>query len=220
MWEVLNNFGDITEWSRGIKRSALTSDGPAAQGSTRHCDFAPLGAVNKRIDTYIPNRLGRMAKGRRTSTCEEGSAVWPAVFNRRTSASPPTARRVDPGVLPDLRRTTAPATSKHVSVEIRRYACASQPKRWLNSILISGCQGRRCGQPHGQQLCDFYFDHSAKLVAQFRCVFVPVDSHGMHDGSVNDLVLAISGNHDGAIHFTWEFPAVRESTPHRSGSFS
>ncbi len=55
VWEVLNNFGDIAEWSPGIKRSALTSDGPVAKGSTRHCDFAPLGGVNERIDTYAPN---------------------------------------------------------------------------------------------------------------------------------------------------------------------
>ena len=28
---------------------------PVSAGSTRHCDLAPLGAVNERIDTYIPN---------------------------------------------------------------------------------------------------------------------------------------------------------------------
>ena len=56
VWEVLNDFGDIAEWSPGVKRSALTSDGPVSEGSTRHCDFAPLGAVEERIDTYIPNQ--------------------------------------------------------------------------------------------------------------------------------------------------------------------
>lgn len=55
VWEVLNNFGDIAHWSPGVKRSELTSDGPVSQGSTRHCDFAPLGAVNERIETYVPN---------------------------------------------------------------------------------------------------------------------------------------------------------------------
>jgi hypothetical protein len=29
---------------------------PRHRGSTRHCDFAPLGGVNERIDTYIPNQ--------------------------------------------------------------------------------------------------------------------------------------------------------------------
>jgi uncharacterized protein YndB with AHSA1/START domain len=55
VWEVLDNFGDIAEWSPGVKRSALTSEGPVSEGATRHCDFAPLGGVNERIDTYIPN---------------------------------------------------------------------------------------------------------------------------------------------------------------------
>lgn len=55
VWEVLDDFGSISEWSAGVKRSALTSDGPVSQGSTRHCDFAPLGGVNERIDTYVPN---------------------------------------------------------------------------------------------------------------------------------------------------------------------
>jgi carbon monoxide dehydrogenase subunit G len=56
VWEVLDNFGDIAQWSPGVKRSELTSEGPVAQGSTRHCDFSPLGGVNERIDAYIPNQ--------------------------------------------------------------------------------------------------------------------------------------------------------------------
>ena len=55
VWEVLDNFGDIADWNPGVKRSELTSDGSVSEGSTRHCDFSPLGAVNERIDTYIPN---------------------------------------------------------------------------------------------------------------------------------------------------------------------
>lgn len=54
VWEVLNDFGNIANWSPGIKRSALTSEGPVAEGTTRHCDFAPLGGVNERIETYRP----------------------------------------------------------------------------------------------------------------------------------------------------------------------
>lgn len=56
VWEVLNDFGDIYRWSPGVTRSELTSDGPVSEGSTRHCDFAPLGAVNERIETYEPNQ--------------------------------------------------------------------------------------------------------------------------------------------------------------------
>ena len=40
----------------GVKSSELTSEGPVAEGSTRHCDFSPLGGVNERIDTYTPNQ--------------------------------------------------------------------------------------------------------------------------------------------------------------------
>lgn len=55
VWGVLDNFGEIAQWSPGVKRSSLTSDGPVREGTTRHCDFAPLGGVNERIDTYVPN---------------------------------------------------------------------------------------------------------------------------------------------------------------------
>jgi len=55
VWEVLNDFGDIQRWSPGVTGSELTSDGPVSEGSTRHCDFAPFGGVNERIDTYTPN---------------------------------------------------------------------------------------------------------------------------------------------------------------------
>ena len=56
VWEVLDRFGEIAQWSPGIKSSELTSDGPVSEGSTRHCDFSPLGGVNERIDAYIPNQ--------------------------------------------------------------------------------------------------------------------------------------------------------------------
>ena len=55
VWGVLNDFGDIQRWNSGVKASALTSDGPVSQGSTRHCDFTPFGAVKERIETHEPN---------------------------------------------------------------------------------------------------------------------------------------------------------------------
>ena len=55
VWEVLDDFGNIARWNPGVKGSSLTSDGPVGQGSTRHCDLAPLGGVNERIETYVPN---------------------------------------------------------------------------------------------------------------------------------------------------------------------
>lgn len=56
VWEVLDDFGDIATWTSGVKNSELTSKGPVSEGSTRHCDFAPMGAVNERIDAYVPNQ--------------------------------------------------------------------------------------------------------------------------------------------------------------------
>ena len=56
VWELLDDFGGIQRWSAGVKFSELTSDGPVAEGSTRHCDFTPMGGVNERIDAYEPNR--------------------------------------------------------------------------------------------------------------------------------------------------------------------
>ena len=56
VWELLNDFGDIQRWSPGVAASELTSEGQVAEGSTRHCDFAPFGGVNERIDRYQPNR--------------------------------------------------------------------------------------------------------------------------------------------------------------------
>lgn len=56
VWEVLNDFGDIQRWDPGITGSGQTSAGPVSEGSTRHCDFAPLGGVKELIDKYEPHR--------------------------------------------------------------------------------------------------------------------------------------------------------------------
>lgn len=55
VWGVLDDFGDIQRWNPGVKSSELTSSGPVAEGSTRHCDFSPFGGVNERIDRHMPN---------------------------------------------------------------------------------------------------------------------------------------------------------------------
>jgi len=52
---VLDDFGNIAEWSAGVKRSLLTSVGPVGEGTTRHCDFSPMGGVNERIVHHAPN---------------------------------------------------------------------------------------------------------------------------------------------------------------------
>ena len=55
VWEVLRDFGDIQRWSPGVTDSELTSQDPVGKGSMRHCDFAPFGGVNERIDRFEPN---------------------------------------------------------------------------------------------------------------------------------------------------------------------
>ncbi len=56
VWAVLDDFGNIADWSAGVRRSALTTTGPVGAGTTRHCDFAPLGGVNERITHHEPGR--------------------------------------------------------------------------------------------------------------------------------------------------------------------
>ena len=56
VWKVLDDFGEIQRWNPGVKSSAQTSPGPVGQGTTRHCDFSPIGAVNERILLHEPDR--------------------------------------------------------------------------------------------------------------------------------------------------------------------
>jgi uncharacterized protein YndB with AHSA1/START domain len=55
VWELLHDFGDIQRWSAGVKASELTSDGPVVEGSSRRCDFTPMGGVEERVDLHVPN---------------------------------------------------------------------------------------------------------------------------------------------------------------------
>ena len=55
VWAVLDDFGDIQRWSPGVTSSALTSAGTVTEGTARHCDFAPFGGVNERVERHIPN---------------------------------------------------------------------------------------------------------------------------------------------------------------------
>lgn len=56
VWGVLADFGSIQDWSAGVKASGLTSEGPVAEGSMRHCDFVPFGGVDERIERFEPNK--------------------------------------------------------------------------------------------------------------------------------------------------------------------
>ena len=54
VWEILHDFGDVQRWSDGVSLSELTSEGHVGEGSTRHCDLAPFGAVEERVVRHDP----------------------------------------------------------------------------------------------------------------------------------------------------------------------
>lgn len=56
VWDVLDDFGSIQRWNPGVAKSGLTSQGPVAEGSTRHCDLKLFGGVDERIDRYEPKQ--------------------------------------------------------------------------------------------------------------------------------------------------------------------
>lgn len=50
VWDVLADFGNIQNLSPNVVKSYLTSDQQTGVGTTRHCDFATMGAqVEERI---------------------------------------------------------------------------------------------------------------------------------------------------------------------------
>jgi uncharacterized protein YndB with AHSA1/START domain len=49
VWAVLADFPNIARWNRGVTRSYATSDATAGVGAKRHCDLAPLGALEETV---------------------------------------------------------------------------------------------------------------------------------------------------------------------------
>ena len=49
VWAVLADFPNIAAWNRGVNRSYSTSDATAGVGAKRHCDLAPLGALEETV---------------------------------------------------------------------------------------------------------------------------------------------------------------------------
>ena len=49
IWAVLADFPNIAEWNRGVNRSYATSDATAGVGAKRHCDLAPMGALEETV---------------------------------------------------------------------------------------------------------------------------------------------------------------------------
>jgi carbon monoxide dehydrogenase subunit G len=49
VWAVLADFPNIAEWNSGVNRSYATSDATAGVGAKRHCDLAPMGALEETV---------------------------------------------------------------------------------------------------------------------------------------------------------------------------
>ena len=49
LWDVLADFPNIANWYSGLKTSVSTSEAPNGVGATRHCELAPMGAIDERI---------------------------------------------------------------------------------------------------------------------------------------------------------------------------
>ena len=49
VWAVLADFPNIADWNRGVNRSYSTSDATAGVGTKRHCDLAPMGALEETV---------------------------------------------------------------------------------------------------------------------------------------------------------------------------
>ena len=49
VWAVLADFPNIAEWNRGVNTSYATSDTTTGVGAKRHCDLAPMGALEETV---------------------------------------------------------------------------------------------------------------------------------------------------------------------------
>jgi len=56
VWSVLADFPNISSWNSGVKASHATGDAAAGVGATRHCDLAPLGALEETVREWEPER--------------------------------------------------------------------------------------------------------------------------------------------------------------------
>jgi uncharacterized protein YndB with AHSA1/START domain len=54
VWAVLADFPNIADWNSGVKVSRSTSDAGEGVGATRHCDLAPVGALEETITEWSP----------------------------------------------------------------------------------------------------------------------------------------------------------------------
>lgn len=56
VWAVLADFPNIAAWNGGVKTSYATSTATEGVGATRHCDLAPIGALEETVREWEPGR--------------------------------------------------------------------------------------------------------------------------------------------------------------------
>ena len=64
LWAVLADFPNIADWNSGVKRSFATSDATNGAGATRHCDLAPMGALEETVvelEGYVADLESKIA---------------------------------------------------------------------------------------------------------------------------------------------------------------
>lgn len=54
VWAVLADFPNIASWNSGVKKSFSTSEASNGVGAKRHCDLAPMGALEETIKVWEP----------------------------------------------------------------------------------------------------------------------------------------------------------------------
>lgn len=54
IWSVLADFPNISAWNGGVKASRATSEATGGVGATRHCDLAPMGALEETVQEWVP----------------------------------------------------------------------------------------------------------------------------------------------------------------------
>lgn len=54
IWDILADFPNISRWNSGVTDSVSTSEATEGVGASRHCDLAPLGALEETIREWEP----------------------------------------------------------------------------------------------------------------------------------------------------------------------
>lgn len=54
VWAVLADFANIADWNEGVTTSYSTNEITEGVGAKRHCDLAPMGALEETVQEWEP----------------------------------------------------------------------------------------------------------------------------------------------------------------------